>query len=208
MPRPELNKNTPKVVEKNLKPDGWKFNIIIALLVFQTLVLVASKYKDIVLFLDQGIKVAERYQVSGEIDALDTLQAKSGGLLKNFVVIKPETSNKLNTPSEKEENIDIDRKVRVAVLNGCGIGGLAGKWEKYLKKGNYDVREVDDYRDRISQTLIISRVKDMDYAYSLAKKIGVEDSNVILQRSEAIVDLDITLVLGRDYTILKSSFNE
>ncbi|PID28426.1 MAG: hypothetical protein CR982_04435 [Candidatus Cloacimonadota bacterium] len=207
MPRPKVSRRTQNNVEKNIKSDSWKINFIIFILVIQTGVLIVAKYRSITSIISGDFKVTKLYrQVEFSTDPLDTLKAEGGNFISNFVRIKSDKSLKSESMADYEKTIE--RKVRVSVLNGCGVAGLAGRWENHLKKGNYDVLEIGDYKRRISQSLIISRVKDMSYARSLAKKIGISPKNVILQISKNIVGIDVTLVLGRDHTMLNNKLGK
>jgi hypothetical protein len=95
---------------------------------------------------------------------------------------------------------DIDPKnIRISVLNGCGIPGLAAKWKEKLRDLNFDVRETGNSRIQHDKTIILSRSEEMTYANYLAETIGISNENVLMQLNKDLVDIDLTIIVGSDY---------
>ncbi len=90
---------------------------------------------------------------------------------------------------------------RVQVLNGCGVDGLAAKVAKLLRRQGYDVVDVDN-TSLLLESLVVDRVGNRDAARKLAKILGVGEENII-QQSCDYLELDLTVILGRDYQELK-----
>ena len=90
---------------------------------------------------------------------------------------------------------------RVQVLNGCGVDGLAAKVAKLLRRQGYDVVDVEN-TSLLLESLIVDRVGNRDAARKLAKLLGVGEENII-QQSCDYLELDLTVILGRDYKELK-----
>lgn len=89
--------------------------------------------------------------------------------------------------------------IHIEVLNGCGVDGVAAQFTNYLRKNNFDVVNVANYRsNNIEQTMIIDRTGNRVNAEKLAESLGVEKKNIIQQLSKDYL-LDATLVIGRDY---------
>ncbi|MFO7809877.1 MAG: LytR C-terminal domain-containing protein [Candidatus Delongbacteria bacterium] len=97
----------------------------------------------------------------------------------------------------------IPENIRISVLNGCGVHGLAGSWKENLRKLKFDVRETGNASRRYDKTIILSRTENMSYAHFLAEKIGVSRENVLMQLNRDLVDIDLTLILGSDYKELE-----
>lgn len=91
------------------------------------------------------------------------------------------------------------KNIRVSVLNGCGIPGLAAKWKDKLRDLNFDVRETGNSKIHYDKTIILSRSEDLSYANYLAQTIGISNENVLMQINKDLVDIDLTIIVGSDY---------
>lgn len=99
-----------------------------------------------------------------------------------------------------------DHEVRLQVLNGCGVNGLAGRVADQLadytdqdlrilvvETANFDLRQVD-------KSFIISRAGDKSTAELLARKLGLEDDDILVQPLDNNYrEVSVTLVLGSDW---------
>jgi len=95
-------------------------------------------------------------------------------------------------PSPVEQKV-----IRVEVLNGCGVAGLAGEMTDYLRLKGFDVVNVGNAENfNFPETLVVDRVGDMPSAWQVARAVGID--NVIQQKDEDLL-LDVTLILGKDY---------
>jgi len=96
--------------------------------------------------------------------------------------------------------------VQLEVLNGCGVLGVADKFTEYLRKKNFDVVQVGNYRSfDIDKTLIIDRTGNAANAEKVAGYLGIDESSIIQQINNDYF-LDVTLVIGKDYGQLISGF--
>jgi len=101
--------------------------------------------------------------------------------------------------------------VRLQVLNGCGVGGLADRIGKKLNGAADELMEIRvvDFDDvglrRVKQSFVISRTENTDAARALAGRLGLNPSEVIFEPLENnIRQITATLVLGEDYGSLRS----
>jgi len=78
---------------------------------------------------------------------------------------------------------------------------LAAKVAKLLRRQGYDVVDVGN-TSLLLESLIVDRVGNRDAARKLAKLLGVGEENII-QQSCDYLELDLTVILGRDYQELK-----
>jgi hypothetical protein len=100
--------------------------------------------------------------------------------------------------------------VRLQILNGCGINGLAAEIGKKLNgytAPGLEVRVVDadnfDVR-RVTKSFVISRTEDIAAAMLLAQHLGLNPEEVITQPLDKNIHrVSATLVLGDDYGMLK-----
>lgn len=99
-----------------------------------------------------------------------------------------------------------DHTVRLQVLNGCGVSGLAAatadKLADYrdsdleiivVETDNFDTREV-------AGSMVISREEDTKVAKLLASKVGVNPAEVVYKElGQNYRQVTVTLVLGQDW---------
>ncbi|RMH68988.1 MAG: LytR family transcriptional regulator [Gemmatimonadetes bacterium] len=94
------------------------------------------------------------------------------------------------------------KPVRVEVLNGCGLPGVAKTVTDYLRDHGFDVVNIDNARSfHYEETVIIDRVGDRSFAELVGKTI--KSHNVIQQQDPARL-LEVTLIIGQDYPELFS----
>jgi hypothetical protein len=100
--------------------------------------------------------------------------------------------------------------VRLQVLNGCGVPGLADKTADKLadyRDDDLEIKIVDtdnfDIR-KVTESFVISRLEDKTAARMLAEKIGLDPSRVIYKALENNYrHVTATLVLGEDHDKIK-----
>jgi hypothetical protein len=121
-------------------------------------------------------------------------------------------SNTLNS-SEPEKDITDTTKISITnqpgetiqleVKNGTSENGVAGKFTDYLRKNGFDVVEMGNYSSQdIEKTLIIDRAGDRTKARKVAIALGVSQNNIIQQLNSSLY-LDISVVIGKDFKVLK-----
>jgi len=168
-------------VTKDVKETSWFLYIIIFILLIQTVFLFYKNFdsmKD--LFSSNGTEyVYGTSEVDDNNGSTDSNIAHTG------------------------EYLDLNRPVRVGILNGCGKSGLAGEWKSKLRDLKYDVRETGNADKNYMNSIVLSRIKNMKPAFDLAKKLGIPDKDVLLQINNDIVDIDISIILGKDHKKLK-----
>lgn len=101
-----------------------------------------------------------------------------------------------------EKTVPVERKiVRVEVLNGCGVPGLAKEVTDYLRIKGYDVVNVGNAESfEFPETIVVDRVGDMTYAWQVARVLGVRN---VIQQKDLDLLLEVTLILGKDYKDLE-----
>lgn len=94
--------------------------------------------------------------------------------------------------------------IQLEVLNGCGVPGIANNFTGILRANGFDVVETGNFeRFDIEETIVIARSKSIDNARRVAAALGVPERNVIKEESPDFY-LDVTVVLGKDYTDLNT----
>jgi hypothetical protein len=97
-------------------------------------------------------------------------------------------------------------QVRLQILNGCGVPGLAGRLADRLadyRDEDLEIRvlDTDNFEVRqVSETFLISRDEDLGPARLLAGKLGLEPDRVQYATLENNYrQISATLVLGEDW---------
>ncbi|HOP07582.1 MAG TPA: LytR C-terminal domain-containing protein [candidate division Zixibacteria bacterium] len=99
-----------------------------------------------------------------------------------------------------------DHTIRLQVLNGCGISGLASRTADMLADyadQDIEIKVVDtdnfEIRD-VPKSMIISREENKRVATLLAAKLGISASEVVYRPLENnYKQVTVTLVLGADF---------
>ncbi len=99
-------------------------------------------------------------------------------------------------------NEDPVKDIKVEILNGCGIKGIAAKTSDFLRsKHRIDVVRSDN-ADKFdySQTLIIGRNEELDKILSVSKAfdISVNNSSQIQHIPDEVLGVDVTIIIGKD----------
>jgi hypothetical protein len=90
--------------------------------------------------------------------------------------------------------------IKVEVLNGCGVSGLADELTDYLREKGFDVVNLGNYRSfEIENSIVIDRTGKLFKAHLASNSIGLKDSNIIQQLNREYL-LDVTIILGKDYS--------
>ncbi len=90
--------------------------------------------------------------------------------------------------------------VRIDVLNGCGVKGLASRTQEWLKKEGFRVRLAENAdRHDYPKSFIQDRGGRIDAAYALADSLSIDPGQVITLEGTPSPYVDLTLVIGIDY---------
>lgn len=93
----------------------------------------------------------------------------------------------------------ISNVIQIEVLNGCGVPGLADRFTTKLREYGFDVVETGNFENfDMRKTIVIARNKDRQNALRIARALGIEEENVLIEESPDFY-LDATLVIGANY---------
>ena len=96
--------------------------------------------------------------------------------------------------------------IEIEILNGCGEAGLAAKISDYLRSQQIDVvRSENADHFNYTTTMIIQRNEMVEYVRKVAAALDIDitDENRVLVIPDPNRDVDITLIIGKDYTNIK-----
>ena len=99
-------------------------------------------------------------------------------------------------------SVDPIKNIRVEILNGCGIKGIAAKTSDFLRsKHRIDVvRSENADKFDYSKTIIIGRNEELDKILSISKAfdISINNPNHIRHAPDETLGVDVTIILGKD----------
>lgn len=94
-------------------------------------------------------------------------------------------------------------KIRVEVLNGTDIRGLAEDASEFLRKKGFDVVRFGNADNKISETVIIDRA-DRAQKYAILVRDALRQGRLDFE-PHALQLLEVTVVLGSDFKIKKEA---
>ena len=133
--------------------------------------------------------------------------------LTDFLYSKKDNSNadgivSLYAKTQYQKNNSITSKV--AIKNGCGKKRLGLIYKRYLLNLGYDVTETTnaihangEYHFWHSSTKILFHKKNKNSAIYLSKELGISENEIFEETNENSFH-DLTLILGQNYSSLKS----
>ena len=102
-------------------------------------------------------------------------------------------------------------QVKVEILNGCGIQGLAAKTAEFLLlEHQIDVVKSDNADNHeYPKTLIIGRNEKLQSIELLSKSFGVsiDNKSVIQHQPDESLGVDVTVILGKDINTYTKVFD-
>jgi hypothetical protein len=130
---------------------------------------------------------------------------KSGA--SGVIIANPQLNNEQKTQLAVdiyEANPILD--IKVEVLNGCGEKDIAAKISDFLRTEYIDViRSENADNFEYERTILIHRSDDLLNLKTVAKVLNFEinDEDRIIIQSSPTSDVDLTLILGKDYRSVK-----
>lgn len=120
-------------------------------------------------------------------------------------------SPQLNNVQKTQLAIDIYEAnpildIKVEVLNGCGEKGLAAKISDFLRIEHIDVvRSENADNFDYERTILIQRSDNLFNLKTTAKALNfdINDEARVIIRPSSTADVDLTLILGKDYRSVK-----
>ncbi len=106
--------------------------------------------------------------------------------------------------------VSADTRIRVAVLNGCGRGGLASEFAERLRSFGFDVvngigENADSFEFPVS--VVVDRADVPDRAAAVAAALGID--TVLRQRADdPYIIEEVQVILGRDWHTLHTPKEE
>lgn len=136
---------------------------------------------------------------------LSTIGLWALGLL-NAILIFSFLSKHFSTGDERMLNVseEVDGSlpvvVKIEVLNGCGVQGVAKKWADHLRTAGFDPVDWRNYESgKIPRTIIYDRESNAcKNGIAVAKSLGLPKEYVAYQQSDQRM-VAVTVIIGQDY---------
>ena len=97
--------------------------------------------------------------------------------------------------------------IQVEILNGCGTPGIAAKFSKLLRDKRVDVvRSENADHFEYEKTVLIQRNENIDGMKHVAQVLGfnIENPEKVITSIDPNLDVDLTLIIGKDYPSITS----
>ena len=115
----------------------------------------------------------------------------------------PETPKLATEIYESNPLLDI----QVEILNGCGTPGIAAKFSELLRDKRVDVvRSENADHFEYAKTILIQRNENINGMKHVAQVLGfnIENSEKVITSIDPNIDVDLTLIIGKDYPSISS----
>ena len=94
------------------------------------------------------------------------------------------------------------QNVKIEVLNGCGIKGIAAKTASFLRLEHQInvIRSDNADNHNYKNTIIITRKEELKIRKLLCKSFGIplDNESVLRHEPDESVDIDATIIIGKD----------
>ena len=113
--------------------------------------------------------------------------------------------SKLLTKTKYEKKTG--HKIEIEIWNGCGIPKLADMYSYFLRSEGIDVldsKNADNFNYKESK--ILHHRGELERALALADIMVIDEKNIMEDKNDNLF-LDLTLIIGEDYSELKSYRN-
>ena len=97
--------------------------------------------------------------------------------------------------------------IQVEILNGCGTPGIAAKFSELLRDKRVDVvRSENADHFEYEKTILIQRNENINGMKHVAQVLGfnIENSDKIITSIDPNLDVDLTLIIGKDFPSIPS----
>ncbi|MEC9447676.1 MAG: LytR C-terminal domain-containing protein [Candidatus Neomarinimicrobiota bacterium] len=97
--------------------------------------------------------------------------------------------------------------IQVEILNGCGTPGIAAKFSELLRDKRVDVvRSENADHFEYEKTILIQRNENINGMKHVAQVLGfnIENPEKVITSIDPNLDVDLTLIIGKDYPSISS----
>ena len=96
--------------------------------------------------------------------------------------------------------VDTASIIKVEVLNGAGVSGIAQRVTDYLRKEGFDVINYGNAESfSFYETIVLDRIGNRHRAQRVAQAVG---AGTVVEQKNPFLALDVTMILCRDFKTL------
>ncbi len=114
-----------------------------------------------------------------------------------------ETKAEEQKPVETAVQVPSASEIKLQILNGCGVRGIASRVRGIMRDRGFDVMSFGNAaRLNYPETLLLVRSEGKRgelAAEVVARSLGVNKNRIRIERDPSLVDIDVTVILGLDY---------
>jgi len=112
----------------------------------------------------------------------------------------------ITTHKNGSPELPVTPRIKVEVLNGCGVPGVAKQITNFLRDKGFDVVKTDNYESfNIRETTVIDRASlDKVNAIEVAKALGVNLEKGVAPFLSQDLLLEVSVIIGHDYQYLNA----
>ncbi|MDE2887480.1 MAG: LytR C-terminal domain-containing protein [Gemmatimonadota bacterium] len=118
---------------------------------------------------------------------------------KSFAVPEPESFAVSKPESLAKPDPETIQGIRIEVLNGCGVAGVAEKVGRYLREAGFDVmtwKNADSFN--YPETIVIDRTGNLENARIVAGAMGLRTHIQQIVHDPYRIE-QVAVIIGRDY---------
>ena len=97
--------------------------------------------------------------------------------------------------------------IQIEILNGCGTPGIAAKFSQFLREKRVDVvRSENADHFEYEKTILIQRTENLNGMQHVAEalKFDIENPDQVITSVDPNLDVDLTLIIGKDYNSISA----
>lgn len=98
--------------------------------------------------------------------------------------------------------------IKIEVLNGCGVSGVAAELSEYLRDHNLDVvRSENADHFEYNETIIIQKDENLDALQRVTNALGfdINDRRRIAVKPDPSADVALSVIIGKDFRTLPAT---
>jgi len=159
-------------------------------------------------FSRKKVPLLKRYRQRFKVKSAPMWEALIVVLLGCVMIYTYSFAKKIGFAETTSESAGPAQLVRVQVLNGCGLAGVAGRIADELRTaGNvhfeFDVVEHTNFATfDVEETLVLDRGSSPEAALEVASLYGLPRDRVVRQPlNDNILDIEVSILLGKDISL-------
>jgi len=138
-------------------------------------------------------------------EQMDIIESKGESAAQSSVTITEPTEAIIEESFEEAvqepDSFFVDwSMIKIDVLNGCGVQGLASRMADWLSRNGFRVRLTENAdRHDYPKSFVQDRSGNITAARELAQALNIDQNQILVFDGTTSSEVDLTLVIGKDY---------